>query len=275
MISGWSEVADGVFQRRYNPLDVNVCVVRGAAGLLLVDTRSSPRQADEVRHDLRELGSQPVRWVVNTHAHFDHSFGNQCFPGVPIFGHELVPEHLERYERKMLADWIARGEEPIDEWREVVVTDPTELVSQSLLLDIGDRGVELLHLGRGHTDNDLLLHVPDAATWLVGDTVEESGPPMYGSGCFPLDWPVTVATLLGRLGPSDVIVPGHGRPVSRGFVANQSKQLAGVAELIRQLHRSGVPAAAAVAAGGANWPLPAEGLQSAVQEGYRELDGAS
>lgn len=72
---GWNEVAAGVFQRRYQPLDVSVCVV---------DTRSSPRQADELLTDLRELGGLPVRWVVSTHADFDHCFGNQRFgPGTP------------------------------------------------------------------------------------------------------------------------------------------------------------------------------------------------
>ena len=178
-----------MFQRRYNPLDVSVCVVRGPSGLLLVDTRSSPRQADEIRSDLRELGDQPVLAVVNTHAHFDHTFGNQRFTSVPIYGHRRVPVHLETYERPMLATWVARGEEPVQEWAEVVITPPTVLVDDTHRIDLGGRAVDLLHLGRGHTDNDVVLHIPDASTWLVGDLVEESGPPMYGSGCFPMTGP--------------------------------------------------------------------------------------
>lgn len=78
-MSRWHEVGDGVFQRRYDPLDVSVCVVRGAGGLLLVDTRSSHREADEIQADLRVFGHLPVRWVVNTHAHYDHCFGNARF----------------------------------------------------------------------------------------------------------------------------------------------------------------------------------------------------
>ena len=57
----WNEVADGVFQRRYDPLDISVCVVRGTGGLLLVDTRSSHREADEIRADLRVFGDVAVR----------------------------------------------------------------------------------------------------------------------------------------------------------------------------------------------------------------------
>lgn len=52
-------------------------MVRGADGLLLVDTRCNPREADEIVADIEELGRAPIRWVVNTHAHYDHSFGNQ------------------------------------------------------------------------------------------------------------------------------------------------------------------------------------------------------
>lgn len=65
-----------------------MAVVRGADGLLVVDTRGSRRQGDELLDDLRDL-DRPVRCVVNTHGHFDHSFGNQCFgPAVPIYGHD-------------------------------------------------------------------------------------------------------------------------------------------------------------------------------------------
>ena len=139
--------------------------MRGTGGLLVCDTRSSHRQADEIRADLKELGALPVRWVVNTHAHFDHSFGNARFGpdsdlGAPIYAHERVPAHLDAYERPMLAELIAAGEEPVDEWREIVITPPTVLVGEKMTLDLGGPAAELLHLGRGHTDNDLLLHLP-------------------------------------------------------------------------------------------------------------------
>ena len=81
-MAAWEEIAPDGFRRRYQPHDVSVCVVRGTGGLLVCDARSSHRQADEIRADLRELGTLPVRWVVNTHAHFDHTFGNARFgPG--------------------------------------------------------------------------------------------------------------------------------------------------------------------------------------------------
>jgi len=274
----WNEVADGVFQRRYDPLDVSVCVVRGADGLLLVDTRSSHREADGIRADLRVFGGLAVRWVANTHAHFDHSFGNARFgPGsdfdAPIYGHRRVPAHLAEYEQPMLDDWIARRVEPVDDWREVVITPPGVLVDEHMTLDLGDRGVDLRHLGRGHTDNDLLVHVPDADTWLAGDLVEESGPPMYGSGSFPLEWPATVAALAQRIGPDTTVVPGHGAPVGRAFVVEQQVRLQQVAEVIGDLHAAGVPVDEALTQGSGRWPFPEKGLASAVVDAYRHLNG--
>jgi len=269
-------VAAGVFQRHYNPLYVSVCVIRGSDGLAVVDTRSSPRQADEIRADLRELGSAPVRWVINTHGHFDHCFGNQRFgPGsdlnVPIYGDVGVPAFLDKFERPGLAEAIASGEEPADEWREVVITPPTELVGDRYTLDLGDRAVDMFYLGRGHTDNDLLLHIPDAGAWVVGDVIEESGPPCYGAGSFPMDWPDTVSRLLALVGDGDVLVPGHGAPVGADFARAQQQQLAMVAGLIRELHRDGVPAGKAAEAGGGRWPMPVDGLAPAIETGYAQL----
>ncbi len=282
-VTVWEEVADGVFRRRYQPHDVSVCVVRGTGGLLVCDTRSSHRQADEIRADLKELGALPVRWVVNTHAHFDHSFGNARFGpdsdlGAPIYAHERVPAHLDAYERPMLAELIAAGEEPVDEWREIVITPPTVLVGEKMTLDLGGPAAELLHLGRGHTDNDLLLYLPASGVWLVGDLVEESGPPVYGSGSFPLDWPGTIGRLRAALREGDVLVPGHGAVVDAAFLAAQHEQLAAAAALVRDLHAAGVPAEQAEAEAGDRWPfpegLPGAGLAAAARDGYRQLSAS-
>ena len=279
LMTVWTEVADGVFRQRYNPLDIGICVVRGADGLLLVDTRSSHREGAQIRTDLTELGGS-VRWVVNTHAHYDHTFGNALFGPessvrAPIYGHERVPEHLDRFERAMLADWVASDEERREEWAEVVITPPDILVGDVGQIDLGDRMVELAHLGRGHTDNDLVLHLPDCSVWLAGDLLEESGPPCYGSGSFPLEWPATIARLLSRVGARDIVVPGHGAVIDADYAARQQVALQQVADLIRELHAAGVPVDGALAAGGTRWPFPTDGLAGAVQDGYAQLPDRS
>ena len=275
----WREVSDGVFLRSYQHLDINVCVVRGADGLLLVDSRASPAEAAEIETDLDELGGGGVRWLVNTHAHFDHTFGNQHFgPGsrleVPIYGHHLLPAHLHDYERPRLAAWRdGSGDEPARDWEQVVITPPTPLVTARHSLRLGDRIVELVPLGRGHTDNDLVVHVRDANTWIVGDVVEASGPPMFGSGCFPLDLPMTLGGLLEEIGSADVIIPGHGPPVGREFVVTQVADLRAMEVRLRALHASGATVEQCLVAQD-GWPFPVEGLALAVTRGFASLDEA-
>lgn len=252
----WLEVADRVFQRRYHPCDVTVAVVVGTDGLAVVDTRCSLAEGRELREHLRKLSTAPVRWVVNTHAHFDHVLGNAAFtppeqqPGAELWGHHAAA-----------AEIAAEGETPA----------PDHLVDRPRGIDLGDRLIELRHPGRGHTGGDLLVHVPDADAVLTGDLVEQSGPPAYGADSYPLDWAATLDALLSRTTPATVLVPGHGRAVDPAFVRAQRGAVAAVADRLTALHRAGVPLADALHQGG--FPYPEAGLSEAAARAYAQLDG--
>src|SRR3954465_10847434 len=92
----FTEVADDVWVARYEWFDVNVSVVRGSSGLLVVDPHASAQAAREVVEDVRALGAGDVVAVVNTHEHFDHTFGNGVFRAaygaVPVHAHEVAAE---------------------------------------------------------------------------------------------------------------------------------------------------------------------------------------
>lgn len=280
---GWREVADRVYLRRYQPVDVTVTAIRGADGFAVVDTRCSPSEGREIREDLRRLSPAPVRWVVNTHAHFDHMWGNAEFveprlsPPAEIWGHANVPaacfdEDAAAFRR----DLMARKPEWAVKFADFVEVPPDHLVEGHHTLDLGDRGVELRHLGRGHTDGDLVLWLPDADAVLTGDLVEQSGAPAFGSDSFPLEWPATIDALLAVAPESSdlVLVPGHGEPVDRAFATAQRADLAAVAAEIGRLHAAGVPRDEAFAAG--SWPFPWKDADStsAVTRGYDALDAA-
>jgi glyoxylase-like metal-dependent hydrolase (beta-lactamase superfamily II) len=274
-MSDWNEVSDHVYHRRYDPLDISVSVVAGDAGLLLVDTRCNPREADEIRSDVAKLSPLPTRWVVNTHAHYDHSFGNQQFPNAEIIGHHLVPKHFAEYEKPRLAAWAENpAASPQYDWRGVELTAPTVLISSVQELDLGNRLVRLHPLPPGHTDTDLVVEVPDAATWLVGDIIEQSGPPMYGSGSFPLGWPGVLHTLAESMSPADVIIPGHGSPVDRAFLLEQADVLSIVADGIRSSFDQSEPVESASERVAAASRLPLEIVESAVVRGYTLLSAA-
>ncbi|MBG6237901.1 glyoxylase-like metal-dependent hydrolase (beta-lactamase superfamily II) [Mycetocola sp. CAN_C7] len=268
----WTEVADRVFHRRYEPLDISIGVVAGDEGLLVVDTRCNPREAAELRTDLAGLSPLPVRWVVNTHAHYDHAFGNQSFADALIVGHHLIPRHFEEYEGKRLSDWTAApGSWPQYDWTDVVLTPPSVLVSTVTDLDIGGRIVRFHPLPPGHTDTDLVVEIPDARAWFLGDVIEESGPPMYGSGSFPMDWPGVLDSLAALIRPGDLLVPGHGAAVDRSFLEAQADVLRVVADGIRQSFERGEPIESAAERIVSRSRLPIEIVDAAILRGYTLL----
>lgn len=270
---GWSEVADRVLQRRYEPLDVSVCLVVGDDELLLVDTRCNPREGAEILDDVRTVSTLPVRHVVNTHAHYDHTFGNAAFAATArIYGHHRVPAHLAEHEGPRLEAWRSDpAAQPQHAWHDVELVAPHVPVHAPLTVDLGGQAVHLLPLGPGHTDTDLVVHVPDASTWIVGDVVEESGPPMYGSGSYPFGWPGILAELAARIGASDVVVPGHGAVVDRAFVLAQAATLGAVAAGVREGVRAGTSHEEIVRRVCASTGYPPEIIGPAVRRGASQL----
>ena len=270
----FTEVARRVWVARYEWLDVNVTAIGSDRGLVVVDTHSSGLAASGVVDDLRRLGAGEVVAVVNTHSHFDHTFGNGTFRAaygdIPIHAHENAVASLEASAERIRQ---AYRDDPDDPHRdEVLATElvaPDHTFSSAVSLDLGDRVVELVHPGRGHTDGDLVVRVPDVDVVLAGDLVEESAPPAYGADCFPLDWPHSMDVVLSLTTTSSVVVPGHGSPVDRDFVEVQRNDLGLMADAVRHLAGSGVPLEEALAVG--EFPFPAEGLAHAVRRGYEQL----
>jgi glyoxylase-like metal-dependent hydrolase (beta-lactamase superfamily II) len=281
-MSTWKETAEGVFTRRFDPVDVTVTAVLGGEGVLVVDTRCSVQEGEELRAELAKLTPLPVRWVVNTHVHFDHMWGNAAFdapslePPAQFWGHREMPDYdPDDPEFHDLRDRLLRDGGP--EWKAkldtLVIRKPDHLVSASHALDLGGRVIELLHPGRGHTGHDLVLWLPDAELLIGGDLVEQSGPVAYGSDSFPLDWPATLGALAALTTEGTTYVPGHGDPSDRRFLADSQAFVTAVADQVRVLHAEGVPVEQAVAAG--TWPIEnAAHFADAVARGYAQLSGA-
>jgi glyoxylase-like metal-dependent hydrolase (beta-lactamase superfamily II) len=272
------EVASRVWVARYDWYDVNVSLVGGERGLLVVDTHASADAARLVISDVRRLGAGEVVAVVNTHEHFDHTFGNgefrAAYGDVPIHAHETAAAATLDAGQHVQRRYAAQPEEPHREEvlaTQIVTADQT--FSSAHVIDLGDRQVELVHPGRGHTGGDLVVRVPDADVVLAGDLIEESelraGVPSFGTDCYPLEWPLTLDLVVGLLTSASVVVPGHGAPVDRDFVQNQRHDLAIVAETIRGLAVRGVPLDRALES--ADWPFPPSELADAVRRGYEHL----
>jgi glyoxylase-like metal-dependent hydrolase (beta-lactamase superfamily II) len=279
---GFVEVADGCFIARHLAWDTTVGAVVGSDGVLVVDTRATLAHGREIREQVWRIApNRPVRWVVDTHEHFDHVLGNAAFDEASVIAHEAAAREMTAAVEHV-RDQI-RAQPDIDpsspgitaEVYAGVLASPLRLpdvtFSSVTTVDLGGRYVELLHPGRGHTGGDLVVRVPDADAVYAGDLVEESGPPSYGVDCFPMDWAGTLDIVIGILTDTTVVVPGHGAAVDRAFVEGQREDVVRAAETIRALYTAGVSETGAVEAAAPEWAFAAGQLDAAVARGYAQL----
>lgn len=264
-MSAWQEVGDRVFVRRYAFQDQSIGAVIGSDAVLVIDTRSTHSQADELIHECRALTDLPII-AVNTHHHWDHSFGNARFADGPIWGHDRCAERLRTHGEAMRRTVIEHLPDLAAELAEVVITPPDRSFDEMAELRLGDRVVELRYLGHGHTDNDIIALVADAGVLFAGDLLENGGPPSFGDA-YPLAWAETVGDRLLPL-VREVVVPGHGDPAGRDFAERQAGELALLAELIRST-TSGVIGLDEVLAAS---PYPAETTRVALERGHHEIE---
>ena len=230
----WRSVAPGVYARRHEELNLNCGLVVGQERALVIDTRSFHEHGMQLLASVREVTDLELV-VVNTHAHYDHCFGNSAFRDSQIYAHvgaaeelrrsgegqrEQVEAHLRRTQRGDMADAMAATE----------IVLPFYLVEEDTKIDLGGRVVELLYAGRGHTDHDLAVAVPDAGVVFAGDLVEEGADPAM-EDAFPLEWAQTLRALADKdaAAQAQIWVPGHGDVVDRAFVHEQADVLAELA----------------------------------------------
>ena len=228
---GWVEIADRVFVRRYEFYDQNIGVILGRGEALVIDTRATYGQAREILDDLRSLTIDPVTVVVDTHGHFDHAFGNAVFRPATIWGHEGCVAFMERTGEARKPTIETNTPELAGLLDEIVIDPPDRTFASTATAEVGGRAVELRHLGRGHTDHDIVISVPGTDVLFAGDLLENGAVPWYGDG-YPIEWAAT-AWQLAQLVDTErgVVVPGHGDHAGRPFADAQAASMAALATL--------------------------------------------
>ena len=221
----------------------NSPVIIGARDVLVVDTGTTPASARAFIEDLKLVTDKPVRYVVNSHFHYDHTDGNQVYAGkADIIGHEYVKYAMENYDilhiepymtsqavngpnridnlkrqiteerdagkKATLETQLATAQRNFDDLKEIKITPPNVTYKDKKVIDLGGREVDLLFLGRGHTNGDTVVYLPKEKIACTGDLMEY-GPAYMGNGQFE-EWDVTLEKLK-KLG-YELDLPGHGIP---------------------------------------------------------------
>jgi glyoxylase-like metal-dependent hydrolase (beta-lactamase superfamily II) len=226
-LGSWREIRSGVYVAMAEPESVNLGLIVGSQRTLLVDAGSSPDQGRTLRESVSVVTDKPLAGVVVTHWHYDHAFGLAAFADLPRIAHESVRARLGSPEAAAEAKRLGVApEELAAPDTQIAVAMAIELGAIELgAIELGERRVEIVHLGRGHTDGDLVIVVPDADVLFVGDLIESAGPPSFGPDSVPEEWPATLDGVIGLMTASTLAVPGHGEPVDREFVFTQRGQI--------------------------------------------------
>jgi len=200
------EVSEGVFG--YVQLDGswglnNTGFVVGEAAVVAVDTCATERRSRGFAEAIgRTSGSKPVRTLVNTHHHGDHTHGNMVFaPGATIIGQERCREEVIAAGLGMTAMW------PGVEWGEIVVTPPDTTFVDRMTVWVDDLELQLIFVGPAHTTNDVIVWLPERKVLFAGDVIFNGGAPFALMGSIA-GWLEALDVVRG-LG-LERMVPGHG-----------------------------------------------------------------
>jgi quinoprotein relay system zinc metallohydrolase 2 len=250
-----SEIAPGVFMHTgaIAPMTqenqgaiANVGCIVGAQAVAVIDTGGSVKEAQAFLAAIRARTALPVRYVINTHMHPDHVFGNAAFAGSTFVGHKNLPRALSsRGSFYLNAFRRSLGGDLMDEVR---IIAPTELVEKVSELDLGGRHLTLEAWPAAHTDNDLTVFDSTSGTMFAGDLVfVEHIPVLDGS---LLGWMQVLDALPHR--PISRLIPGHGpaRDDWQAAIAAEQRYLQRLASDLRAAIARGDPLAAAAAHAG-------------------------
>ncbi len=261
-----TKVADGVYAAVAAPaykVNCNTAIIESDDGVVIVDTHSKPSAARVIVDRIRAITPKPVRYVINTHFHWDHWHGNEvypkAYPGAEIVTNQItreamrqkglkriddhrrqVPAEIARLEadlaaasapaeRQRLAADVRLAKAYLAEVRTLQPALPTIAFEQTMTLYRRDREIHLLHLGRAHTEGDVFVYLPKEKIVITGDAMI-GWTPYMGDG-YPEDW----AGTLDRLAQLDFthIIMGHGEVAGRDWLRTFRSYVHDMVEAVR------------------------------------------
>ncbi len=232
-------VKDGLYAIIGSGGNVGVRVTRD--GAILIDDKF-PRNFSEIQELVGQVSDQPVKYVINSHHHGDHSGGNVEYINIA----EVIAHQNAR-------DNMVKGDQ--DAPPRVVFTDETAVY-------LGGVEVRALYMGRGHTNGDAVIYFPDLRTVHGGDLLHGTAPFIdYANGGSSTGWVATLNNILAL--DFDTAIPGHGAIMDRSDVVDFRNQMEAVRARMADLIRSGVrksEASARIRTADLSWTMAENGL---------------
>lgn len=199
------EIAENVFAyvQPYGGWCVsNAGVIAGKRALTVVDTAATESRARALRAAVDGLPAAPARFLVNTHHHGDHTFGNFVFEGdFTIIAHERARTEMADKGLGLKQVW------PETDWGDITLRLPDVTFSDRFTLYLGELTLELFHVGSAHSTNDIVAWVPEARVLFAGDLLFSGGTPFCFMGS--LEGSLRALNSLRELG-AETVVCGHG-----------------------------------------------------------------
>ena len=230
------EVADGVWA--YVQPDGswglnNTGFFVGSDGVVVIDTCFTERRSRAFLDAVRSVTDRPLRTLVNTHHHGDHTHGNWLLPESTIIGHRLCREEVIK------GGHASKGVFPGVDWGEIPITPPFVTFDDHLHVHVDDLEVSLEFMGPAHTTNDVVAWVPDRRLLFAGDLVFNGGTPFVVMGS--VSGTISAVERLEALG-AETIVPGHGDVCGADVLDDQLDYLRFVQSVARDAVASGTGA---------------------------------
>jgi cyclase len=210
-----TEVADGVYaylQPAGGWCLNNAGVLAGHDDTVVIDTLATAKRTAQLRASIGDIGAGPVRTLVNTHHHGDHTFGNDAFGPVTIVAHHAARTEMASSGLGLTTLW------PDVDWGEIRLALPTLTFEDRLTVHAGDRSAELIHVGPAHTTNDVVVWLPGDRVLFAGDVLMSGAAPFTLMGS--VSGSLRAVDDLRALG-AQTIVCGHG-PVAGPEVLDET-----------------------------------------------------
>lgn len=206
--------------------EVNAGAIIGSKWAVVIDTLPYPKESLAIREFIEnEMGSQ-VRYVINTHYHADHSWGNCFFPGALVIAHEKCRALLEEYAVPALK--VAKYQDPIFKHSQIVLPHLT-LNSGELTLKVDAKTLRIIELP-GHTPDGIGVYIPEDEVLFAGDIWMPIPHVVDGD---PLVMRQSLRKLHGLT--LENVVQGHGAVILRGEVTSGIEEKIAYLDLIEEI----------------------------------------